>query len=96
MASIDFRPVCSNCNRIITEEVGVEYLDELFKRTQSGFNLSDTASNAFAQLDRHIQDTFKVAFGNRIMKQVKLFVPVYMACGFSEFDGLDYMLASKI
>ena len=30
------------------------------------------------------------------MKQVKLFVPVYMACGFSEFDGLDYMLASKI
>ena len=29
MASIDFRPVCSNCNRIITEEVGVEYLDEL-------------------------------------------------------------------
>ena len=30
------------------------------------------------------------------MKQVKLFVPVYMACGFSEFEGLDYMLASKI
>ena len=76
--------------------VSFEYLDELFKRVQSGFDLSDTATNAFNELDRYIQDTFKIAFGNRIMKQVKLFVPVYMACGFSEFEGLDYMLASKI
>lgn len=76
--------------------VSFEYLDELFKRVQSGYDLSDTASNAFAELDRFIQDTFKIAFGNRIMKQIKLFVPVYMACGFSEFEGLDYMLASKI
>ena len=76
--------------------ISFEYLDELFKRAQSGYDLSDTASNAFAELDRFIQDTFKIAFGNRIMKQIKLFVPVYMACGFSEFDGLDYMLASKI
>ena len=30
------------------------------------------------------------------MKQIKLFVPVYMQCGFSEFEGLDYMLAYKI
>jgi 5-methylcytosine-specific restriction endonuclease McrBC GTP-binding regulatory subunit McrB len=76
--------------------VSFEYLDELFKRVQSGYDLSDTAKNAFAELDRYIQDTFKIAFGNRIMKQIKLFVPVYMACGFSEFEGLDYMLASKI
>ena len=76
--------------------ISFEYLDELFKRTQSGYDLSDTASKAFKELDVYIQDTFKIAFGNRIMKQVKLFVPVYMACGFSEFDGLDYMLASKI
>jgi len=73
-----------------------EYLDDLFKRTQSGFNLSEVASNAFAVLDEFIQEKFKIAFGNRIMKQIKLFVPVYMACGFSEFDGLDYMLTFKI
>jgi hypothetical protein len=30
------------------------------------------------------------------MKQISLFVPVYMACGFTELDGLDYMLANKI
>lgn len=73
-----------------------EYLEELFKRVQTGYNLSDTAQKGFEQLDVFIQDKFKIAFGNRIMKQIKLFVPVYMACGFSEFDGLDYMLAFKI
>lgn len=73
-----------------------EYLDDLFKRTQSGFQLSDTAQTAFNQLDEFIQEKFKIAFGNRIMKQIRLFVPVYMACGFSEFDGLDYMLTFKI
>lgn len=81
-----------------TEPVSMtfEYLEELFKRAQVGYTLSDTAEKAFSELDLFIQEKFKVAFGNRIMKQIKLFVPVYMACGFSEFDGLDYMLSYKI
>jgi hypothetical protein len=54
------------------------------------------ADRSFKELDEFIQDKFKIAFGNRIMKQIKLFVPVYMACGFTEFEGLDYMLAYKI
>lgn len=81
-----------------TDNVSVtyEYLDDLFKRAQTGFALSDVADRGFKQLDEFIQAKFKIAFGNRIMKQIKLFVPVYMACGFSEFDGLDYMLTFKI
>ena len=78
-----------------TEAVSMtfEYLDDMFKRVQSGFQLSEMAQSGFEQLDEFIQEKFKIAFGNRIMKQIKLFVPVYMACG---FDGLDYMLAFKI
>lgn len=81
-----------------TEPVSMtfEYLEDLLKRTQSGYNLSEIAANAFTELDNFIQDKFKIAFGNRIMKQIRLFVPVYMACGFSEFDALDYMLTTKI
>ena len=81
-----------------TENVSMtfEYLDDLFKRAQSGYQLSEIAQSGFNQLDQFIQANFKIAFGNRIMKQIKLFVPVYMACGFTEFDGLDYMLTFKI
>ena len=30
------------------------------------------------------------------MKHIKLFVPVYVACGRSELEGIDFMLRSKI
>ena len=30
------------------------------------------------------------------MKHIKLFVPVYVACGNTELEGLDFMLRSKI
>ena len=81
-----------------TENVSMtfEYLDDMFKRYQNGFQLSEAASQAFTELDEFIQEKFKIAFGNRIMKQIRLFTPVYMGCGFSEFDGLDYMMTFKI
>ena len=81
-----------------TENISMtfEYLDDMFKRYQNGYQLSEVAGAAFAELDEFIQEKFKIAFGNRIMKQIRLFIPVYMGCGFSEFDGLDYMLTFKI
>ena len=30
------------------------------------------------------------------MKQMNLFVPVYVACGGDELDGIDYVMATKI
>ena len=48
------------------------------------------------KVDRFIQEKFKIGFGNRIMKHIKLFVPVYVACGRSELEGIDFMLRSKI
>ena len=34
--------------------------------------------------------------GNRILKHIKTFVPVYVGCGRSEIEGIDFMLRSKI
>lgn len=41
-------------------------------------------------------DKFRVAFGNRILKQLKTFVPVYVACGGVEAEAIDYILATKV
>lgn len=81
-----------------TENMAItyEYLNELFMQAQKGFQLSSKAQTAINTLDDFIQSKFKIAFGNRIMKQIKAFVPIYMGCGFSEYDGLDYMLTYKI
>jgi hypothetical protein len=56
----------------------------------------EEANHILLILDDFIQEKFKIAFGNRIKKQINLFVPVYMACGYSELEGLDYMLCNKI
>ena len=48
------------------------------------------------QLDLWVIEKLRVAFGNRIIKQMGLFVPVYVACGGDELDGIDYVLATKI
>lgn len=77
-------------------EMSFEYLDELFKSAQRDISVSTRIMEAFMKLDDFIQAKFKIAFGNRIMKQIKLFCPVYIACGFTEIEALDYMLCNKI
>ena len=81
-----------------TENLNVtfEYLDEVFKKAQAEYTISSKTMESFRKVDEFIQAKFKIAFGNRISKQIGLFVPVYMACGYSELDGLDYMLCNKI
>ena len=34
--------------------------------------------------------------GDRILKQLKVFIPVYVACGGTEIDGLDFIFTNKI
>ena len=47
-------------------------------------------------LDAYVIKKFRVAFGNRIIKQLKIFVPVYVACGGSVVEGIDHILATKV
>ncbi len=47
-------------------------------------------------LDNYVIKKFRVAFGNRIIKQLKTFVPVYVACGGDVIEGIDHILATKV
>lgn len=73
-----------------------EYLNQLFKIAIHENGISKHSMDRLEKLDQFITDNFKVTFGNRIMKQIKMFVPVYVACGGSEVEALDYMVARKI
>lgn len=72
------------------------YLQELFDEAIHKYPVSEELLEKFQILDKYIQVNFKVAFGNRIMGQVHKFVPVFVACGGTEEEGLDYMFAYKI
>ena len=73
-----------------------QYLASLFTTAQEEHPLSPLAKENLEKLDNFITKNFKVTFGNRIMKQIKAFVPVYVASGGTENEALDYMVARKI
>mgnify|MGYP003469292299 CR=1 FL=1 len=41
-------------------------------------------------------EKFHVTFGNRIMKQIMTYIPVYVSCGGDELEALDDILAKKV
>jgi len=47
-------------------------------------------------MDNYVIKHFRIAFGNRIVKQMHIFVANYVACGGKEVDGVDYFIAKKI
>lgn len=73
-----------------------EYLDSLFKDAEENYKLTPKTLDSLMKLDLFISAKFKITFGNRIMKQIRQFIPVYVACGRSEIEGLDYLCANKI
>lgn len=72
------------------------YLQELFDEAHYKYPVSEELLKKFDVLDKYVQNKFKIAFGNRIMNQVHKFIPVYVACGGNEEDGLDYIFANKV
>ncbi|MGN0808197.1 MAG: hypothetical protein ACI4MN_07120 [Candidatus Coproplasma sp.] len=72
------------------------YLDSLFERAHKENHISEANYALIREFDAFIREKFKVSFGNRIMKQLALFVPVYMACGGSEVGGIDFIITSKV
>ncbi|MCR4927506.1 MAG: hypothetical protein K5927_05945 [Lachnospiraceae bacterium] len=81
-----------------TEPLNLSYdhLNTLFAEAFEKYPISQENMKKIQQLDLWVIEKLRVAFGNRIIKQMGLFVPVYVACGGDELDGIDYVLATKI
>lgn len=72
------------------------HLEALFAAARDEHPISDATLTKMLKLNNYLQTRFKLAFGNRIMKQMYDFIPVYVACGGTEIDGLDYIVARKM
>ncbi|MCF0112422.1 MAG: hypothetical protein HUJ60_00410 [Bacilli bacterium] len=73
-----------------------EYLEKAFAQAQTNFPISESTMARFSQLDDFVIENFKLAFGNRILKQMRAFVPCYVACGGTELAAVDYIFCTKI
>lgn len=71
-------------------------LEKMFAECQEIHQVSEENIQKLDELDNYVIQHFRLAFGNRIVKQLKEFIPVYIGCGGTELDGIDYVLANKI
>ena len=71
-------------------------LEELMAKAQREYDLSDRNLRRIKKLDEYMIKTFHITFGNRIMKQIRCYVPVLVACGGTELEALDDILARKV
>jgi hypothetical protein len=76
--------------------ISFTHLNTMFQEAFEKYPISQENMKKIQQLDLWVIEKLRVAFGNRIIKQMGLFVPVYVACGGDELDGIDYVLATKI
>ena len=83
-----------------TPKITLSYqkLIQLFENAQadSSKRMSKDDFARFRNLTNFTYNTFDLTFGNRIMHQIELLVPVYVACGGQKEEALDFMFARKV
>ena len=76
--------------------ITAEHLEYLFQKAKVDYPISDKLLDNMQKLDSYLITRFKMSFGNRIMKQMYDFIPVYVACGGTELEAMDYIVARKV
>lgn len=84
------------CREQEAVEVSATYLESLFADAIEKNPVSPKGLEAIREIDDYVTEHFRIAFGNRIMKQLNVFAPVYVACGGKEMEAIDYFIARKI
>ena len=73
-----------------------KYLESLFVKAKKDHPVSEDVLKKIEEMDNYVIEHFRLAFGNRIVKQLHDYIPAYVACGGTEIDGVDYLIAKKI
>ena len=77
-------------------DINSSYLEKLFTEAKANHPIKKELLDKIEAMDNYVIAHFRIAFGNRIVKHMKDFVPVYVACGGKETDAIDYFIARKI
>ena len=98
--SFDDRNEAFTPNDDEASKISISYnrLIELFSKAQENkkYMLSAEDLNRFKNLTEYTYNTFDLTFGNRIMNQIELFTPTFVACGGTKEEALDFMFSRKV
>ena len=76
--------------------LSAERFAKLTETAMQEYAVSSRNRKRLQMLDQYLIEHFHITFGNRIMKQINTYIPVYIACGGDELIALDDILAKKV
>ena len=68
---------------------------KLIASAQAGYEITNRNMRRLRELDEYLIEKFQITFGNRIMRQIKDYISVYVGCGGDEMEALDDIISKK-
>lgn len=93
---LDSRAETFTCENEGPVHITTEHLEALFAEAREAYPVTEEMEAKLEELNNYLIRNFKLAFGNRIVKQLRDFVPVYIACGGTEVEAVDFITAKKV
>lgn len=83
---------------ISRKSMNFNMFNNLIEKAQKDKNNQMTADDwgNIDLIDDLLKEKLEITFGNRIKMQIKNFIPVYVACGGTKLEALDYIFAHKV
>lgn len=94
--NLDSKGIPFEAPKTPAKKIAYSEVERLYEQAKLDFSVSREALDKIEKLDLYVIQHFRIAFGNRIMKQLKDFVPVYIACGGTETEAIDYIFVTKV
>ncbi|ERJ11682.1 hypothetical protein HLPCO_002383, partial [Haloplasma contractile SSD-17B] len=69
---------------------------ELAEVAERIYEITDRNLRRIKELDHYLVEHFQITFGNRIMNQIKKYVPILVASGGTELEAIDDILSKKV
>ena len=93
---LDSRADAFVCDPVPPITISTDYLNRLFQEAKETYHVSDEIMAKLEDMNAYVIKNFRLAFGNRIMKQIGDFVPCFIACGGTEIQAVDFIVAKKV
>ena len=76
--------------------ISTDHLNDLFEEAKENYPVSQEVIDKLELVNAYLIKNFRLAFGNRIMKQINDFVPCFIGCGGTEMQAIDFIVAKKV
>ncbi len=93
---LDSRADAFECEDTPPVYVSTDHLNELFDQAKQAYPISQESLDKLELVNAYLIKNFRLAFGNRIMKQIKDYVPCFIGCGGTEIQAIDFIVAKKV